>query len=68
MIFKIQFLSQRKQYFFFAKIRWFLLSMEIIAIYFENHMKPLNVLCGQNADLFIAGAGAMYSYHRASRG
>jgi hypothetical protein len=39
-----------------------MLFKEIIAAYSENHMKPINTLCGQNADLIVE-AGGTYSYH-----
>jgi hypothetical protein len=28
-----------------------MLFTEIITVYSENHMKPINMLCGQNAEL-----------------
>jgi hypothetical protein len=36
---------------------------KIIAVYFENHMKPINTICRQNAELLIVEAGGTYSYH-----
>jgi hypothetical protein len=30
-------------------INWLTLFKEIIAVYSENHKKPINALCGQNA-------------------
>jgi hypothetical protein len=30
-----------------------MLFKEIIAVYSENHMKPINILCGQNVKLLI---------------
>jgi hypothetical protein len=44
-------------------INWLTLFKEIIAAYPENHTKPINTLCGQNAELFIIKAGGTYSYH-----
>jgi hypothetical protein len=35
-------------HFFITKISWLMLLREIIALYIENHMKPINILCGQN--------------------
>jgi hypothetical protein len=35
-----------------------ILFKEIIAVYSENHMKPINTLCGQNAELLIVKAGS----------
>jgi hypothetical protein len=34
-----------------------MLSKEMIAVYFENHTKPINTLCGQNVELLIVKAG-----------
>jgi hypothetical protein len=40
-----------------------MLFREIIAVYYENHTKPTNTLCGQNKELLnVIGSGA-YSYH-----
>jgi hypothetical protein len=36
---------------------------EIDAVYLENHMKLINILCGQNAELLIDKAGGTYCYH-----
>jgi hypothetical protein len=41
---------------------------EIITVYSENHMKPMNLLCGQNAELLIVKAGGTYSYHWVLKG
>jgi hypothetical protein len=41
------------------------LLKETIAGYCENHMIPMNTLCGQNAELLIFKAGGIYSYYRA---
>jgi hypothetical protein len=46
-----------------AKIILLMLFREIIAIYSENHMKPINTLCGQNVELVNVWAGGTYSYH-----
>jgi hypothetical protein len=43
---------------------WLTLFKEIIAVYSENHTKPINTLCRQNAELLIAEAGGTYSYLR----
>jgi hypothetical protein len=34
-----------------------MLFKEITAVYSENHMKHINTLCGQNAELLIIKAG-----------
>jgi hypothetical protein len=36
---------------------------EIITVYYENNMKPINTLCGQNAELLIVKTDGTYSYH-----
>jgi hypothetical protein len=41
---------------------------EIIAVYSENHTKPINTLCGQNTELLNIKAGGTYSYHYALKG
>jgi hypothetical protein len=35
---------------------------EIIAVYSEKHMKPVNTLCGQNEELMIVKGGGTHSY------
>jgi hypothetical protein len=40
-----------------TKISWLMLFKEIIAVYSENHMEPINTLCGQIAELLIVKAG-----------
>jgi hypothetical protein len=42
--------------------------MEIIAVYYVNHIKPINAPTGQNAELLIINAGGSYSYHWALKG
>jgi hypothetical protein len=39
-----------------------MLVKEIIAVYTENNMKPINAFCGQEAEL-IFKAGGTYTYH-----
>jgi hypothetical protein len=34
-----------------------MLLLEIIAIYSENHMKPVNSLSGKNAELIVKAGG-----------
>jgi hypothetical protein len=50
------------------KISWLILFMEIIAAYSGNHTKPINMLCGQNAELLIVKADGIYSYHWVLKG
>jgi hypothetical protein len=49
---------------------WLMLFTEIIAVYSENHNKPMNTLRRKNAELglLIIKAGGAYSYHRALKG
>jgi hypothetical protein len=35
---------------------------EIITVYSENHMKPIDKLCGQNTALINVKAGGTYIY------
>jgi hypothetical protein len=35
----------------------------IIVVHYDNHKKPINTLCGQNAELLNVEAGGTYSYH-----
>jgi hypothetical protein len=52
-----------------TKIRWLILFKEIIAVYSDKHMKPINILCGrEHAELLINKADATYSYHWALKG
>jgi hypothetical protein len=34
-------------------ISWLMLFRKIIAVYYENHTKPINTLSGQNAELLM---------------
>jgi hypothetical protein len=43
------------------------LFMETIAVYSESHMKPTNVLCGQEAEILNVKAGGVDRYHCALR-
>jgi hypothetical protein len=40
-----------------------MLFKKIIAVYAENHTKPINTLYGQNAELLNDKTGGTYSYH-----
>jgi hypothetical protein len=39
-----------------------MLFNKIIAVFSENHIKPTNTLCGQNAELLIVKTGGTYTY------
>jgi hypothetical protein len=58
-----QFLPQKNTTRLITKINWLMLFKEIIVVCSGNHMKPINTLCGQNAELLSAKAGDTYSYH-----
>jgi hypothetical protein len=45
-----------------------MLFTETIAVYSENHMRPINILRGQNSDLLIIKAGGTHSYNWALKG
>jgi hypothetical protein len=59
---KIQFPPQRKHNATLININLLMMFMEIIAVYFENHTKPINILCEQNADLLNVKVGGTYNY------
>jgi hypothetical protein len=40
-----------------------MLFMEIIAVYSENHAKPINILCGQNVELMFKKKGKVTPLH-----
>jgi hypothetical protein len=55
--------SKRTPYFTITKINWVMLFKEIIAVYSENHAKPI-----QNAALLTVRADGSYSYRSALKG
>jgi hypothetical protein len=59
--------SKRTPYFTTTKINWLMLFKEIIAVYIENHMKPINTLA-KNAELLIVKGDAAYGYHWTLKG
>jgi hypothetical protein len=51
------------------KIEWLILFRDIIAVYSENHKKPINTLYEQNVEIILMiKADGTYSYHWALRG
>jgi hypothetical protein len=42
---------------------WLILLREIINVYSENHVKPINSLWVKSAELFNVKAGGIYLYH-----
>jgi hypothetical protein len=45
-----------------------MLSREMIAVYYENHMKLINTTYGQNVEFRNVEAGGTQSNHWASKG
>jgi hypothetical protein len=35
---------------------------EVVTVYSENHLKPVNTLCVQKAEMLIVEAGGIYGY------
>jgi hypothetical protein len=56
--------SKRTPHFTITKINWLTLFKEIIGVYTKNHRGPINTCCWQNAELLIAKANGIYSYHQ----
>jgi hypothetical protein len=57
--------AKKTQHFTITNINWLTLFKEMITVCFENHTKPMNTLCGQNAELLIVKAGGRLSNHTA---
>jgi hypothetical protein len=51
--------AKKTLHFTITRINWLMLFKEIIAVYSENHMKPINTI----EELLIVEAGGTYSYH-----
>jgi hypothetical protein len=51
--------SKKTQPMYITRINWLMLFREIIAVFSENHMIPINTLCGQTAELLIVKAGGI---------
>jgi uracil DNA glycosylase len=60
--------AKKTQHFSITNISWFMLFKEIITVFSENPMKPINTLCGQNAELLIVEAHDTHHYHWALKG
>jgi hypothetical protein len=43
------------------KLNQLILLGEITAVYCDNHMKHINILCGHNAEYLHVNAGGTYS-------
>jgi hypothetical protein len=49
-------------------IKWLTLFREVMAVYSENHTKPINTHCGQSAELFKVKLGGIGCKHCALKG
>jgi hypothetical protein len=50
---QIQFLPHEKlHYVSIKKSSWVVLLRKIIVFYYDNHTKPMNIVCRKNADIF----------------
>jgi hypothetical protein len=50
-------------------LNWLILFKKIIAVYYENHVKPISTPCGKKVELLIIiKAGGIYSYHYVLKG
>jgi hypothetical protein len=54
---------KKTQRFSIAKDNWSVLSTEIMTVYSENYMKPINTLYGQTAELPNVKANGTHNYH-----
>jgi hypothetical protein len=54
--------SKKTQHYTITEINWLKLFKEIIAVYAENNMKQINMLCRQNEEFFVVKAGGTYCY------
>jgi hypothetical protein len=54
--------SKRTPHFTITKINWLTLFKEIITVYSKNQMKPINTLCGQNAEILNVKVDGAYNY------
>jgi hypothetical protein len=59
--------SKRTPHFAITKINWLTLFKDMIDVYNENHTKPINTLCGQNAKSLVIKSGGTHGYHLATR-
>jgi hypothetical protein len=52
--------AKKTQHFSITKVSWLILFREIIAVYSENNAKPINTLCGHNAELLNVNSGGTW--------
>jgi hypothetical protein len=57
--------AKKTQHFTVTKINYLTLFKEIIAVYYENRIKPTYTLCGQNAEILVIKECGSYSNHQA---
>jgi hypothetical protein len=60
IIFKHLVPTSKKTQHFITEISWLMLFKEIITVYSEDHTKPTDTLCGQNAEFLIVREGSTY--------
>jgi hypothetical protein len=58
----------KTQYIPTTKINQLKPFMELFTVYYENHKKHENTLCGQNAEFFYVTIGGTHSNHWAVMG
>jgi hypothetical protein len=51
-----------------TKTNQLILFREKVTVYCENHTKPTNALCGQNAEFYYVKADGIYGNHWALKG
>jgi hypothetical protein len=51
-----------------TKFSWLMLFKEISAVYCEIHMKPINTLFGQSAELLVVEVCGTYNYRWTLKG
>jgi hypothetical protein len=60
--------SKTSQHISMTTVNWLMLFKEIIAVYSENHAKPINTLCGHNSELSnVKVAGACSKHYALKR-
>jgi hypothetical protein len=61
-------IAKETQHCSIAKFSWLMVFSEIVAVCFENNMKPINTLCEQNEKLQIVKTGGTHNYHWVLKG
>jgi hypothetical protein len=60
--------SKKSRHVSIIRIIYSILFRKTIAVYSEDHNKPVNALCGQNVELLSVKAGGIHNYHGALKG